>query len=142
MPRHTYTNLKETGYFTINHIHRNHIRQAHQTSAKYKEEDSEFEYCGFTPEYSEIIKAPYVKEMDIKIGLKYREEYLIKANDTRLIIGAIEQVIVPAGVINSDHSIDLVAAQSVTISGLETYLIPEKLAKFSYARPDRKLDEL
>jgi flavin reductase (DIM6/NTAB) family NADH-FMN oxidoreductase RutF len=34
--RHTYNNIKETGYFTINHINKEIFKQAHQTSASYE----------------------------------------------------------------------------------------------------------
>ena len=68
--RHTYTNIKETNHFTINHINKEIFKQAHQTSAQYDKDISEFDACGLTPEYTETIKAPYVKESKIKIGLK------------------------------------------------------------------------
>ena len=32
--RNTYENIKETGYYTLNHIHENIIEDAHHTSAK------------------------------------------------------------------------------------------------------------
>ena len=66
--RHTYNNIKETNYFTINHINKEIYKQAHQTSARYDKDVSEFDECGLTPEYSDTIKAPYVKESKIKIG--------------------------------------------------------------------------
>ena len=69
--RHTYNNIKETGHFTINHINKEIFKQAHQTSASYEKDISEFDACGLTPEYTETIKAPYVKESKIKIGLKF-----------------------------------------------------------------------
>ena len=43
VPRNTYENIKETGQFTINHIHRDIIEQAHHTSAKYDKRISEFD---------------------------------------------------------------------------------------------------
>ena len=43
VPRDTYKNIKESGVFTINHIHEDIIKEAHHTSAKYKEEISEFD---------------------------------------------------------------------------------------------------
>ena len=80
--RHTYNNIKETGHFTINHINKEIFKQAHQTSASYEKYISEFDACGLTPEFTEKIKAPYVKESKIKIGLKFVEEQNIKSNDT------------------------------------------------------------
>ena len=87
--RHTYNNIKETGHFTINHINKEIYKQAHQTSASYEKDISEFDACGLTPEYTEIIKAPYVKESKIKIGLKFVEENEVKFNRTIFIVGEI-----------------------------------------------------
>ena len=44
--RHTYDNIKTTGFFTINHIHEGIIGQAHQTSASYADGVSEFDASG------------------------------------------------------------------------------------------------
>ena len=41
--RHTYDNIKETGVFTLNHIHADIIEDAHHTSAKYNKSVSEFD---------------------------------------------------------------------------------------------------
>ncbi|MGB5529183.1 MAG: flavin reductase, partial [Ignavibacteriaceae bacterium] len=87
--RHTYTNIKETNHFTINHINKEIFKQAHQTSARYDKDVSEFDACVLTPEYSEIVKAPYVKESNIKIGVKFVEEQEIKFNGTIFIVGEI-----------------------------------------------------
>ncbi len=75
VPRHTYTNINETTFFTINHINKEIYKKAHQTSARYDKDVSEFDECGFTPEYIETIKAPYVKESKIKIGCRFIEEH-------------------------------------------------------------------
>lgn len=56
--RHTYTNIKETNHFTINHVCKNFFTKAHQTSARFDKDISEFDECGLTPEYSDTIKAP------------------------------------------------------------------------------------
>merc|ERR1712166_749016 len=43
VPRNTHKNIKDIGYFTINHIYEDIIDDAHHTSAKYPEEISEFD---------------------------------------------------------------------------------------------------
>ena len=91
--RHTYYNIKETGFFTINQIHKDIFKQAHQTSARYDKDVSEFDACGLTPEFTEIVKAPYVKESKIKIGLKFLEEHEIKSNGTIFIVGEIIELL-------------------------------------------------
>ena len=44
---HTLANIESTGKYTINHIQPMFLHQAHQTSAKYPEDISEFEAVGF-----------------------------------------------------------------------------------------------
>ena len=46
IPRHTYSNINENGYYTINHIHPGFTDKAHYTSAIFKKEISEFDRCG------------------------------------------------------------------------------------------------
>jgi flavin reductase (DIM6/NTAB) family NADH-FMN oxidoreductase RutF len=133
--RHTYTNIKETNYFTINHINKNIFKKAHQTSARYDKEVSEFDECGLTPEYSETIKAPYVKESTIKIGLKFVEEQEIKFNGTIFIVGEILEVILPDDVVGGDGFVDIEKAETVAISGLDSYHETKRIARLSYAKP-------
>jgi len=133
--RHTYTNIKETGYFTINHINKENFKQAHQTSARYDKDVSEFDECGLTPEYSETIKAPYVKESTIKIGLKFVEEQEIKSNGTIFIVGEIVEIILPDDVVAKDGYIDIEKAGTIAISGLDNYHETKRIARLSYAKP-------
>jgi len=133
--RHTYNNIKETGHFTINHINKEIFKQAHQTSASYEKDISEFDACGLTPEYTEAFKAPYVKESKIKIGLKFLEEQEIKSNKTIFIIGEILEVILPDEVISEDGFVDIENAGTIAISGLDGYYKMEKISRLSYAKP-------
>lgn len=48
--RDTFSNIIETGFFTINHINESIYKQAHQTSARYEKSISEFDVTGLTPE--------------------------------------------------------------------------------------------
>jgi flavin reductase (DIM6/NTAB) family NADH-FMN oxidoreductase RutF len=43
VPRHTYQNIKSTGWYTINQVHQEITDKAHYTSAKFVESESEFE---------------------------------------------------------------------------------------------------
>ena len=132
---HTYTNIKETNYYTVNHINKEIFKQAHQTSASYEKEISEFEACGLTPEYTERIKAPYVKEAKVKIGLKFLEEQEIKSNGTIFIVGEFQEVIVPDDAVLTDGYVDVEKAGTISISGLDSYHETERIARLSYARP-------
>jgi len=127
--RHTYNNIKESGYYTINHIHKDIFRQAHQTSASYNKDISEFDASGLTAEFSEIIKAPYVKESEIKIGLKFVEEQEIKFNGTIFIVGEIIEVILLDDVVSKDGYVDIESAGTIAISGLDSYHETKRIAR-------------
>lgn len=139
--RHTYTNIKETNHFTINHINREIFKQAHQTSARYEKNISEFDACGLTPEYSEIIKAPYVNESKIKIGCRFVEEHEIKFNGTIFIVGEIIELILPEEIISKDGYVDIEKAGTIAISGLDGYHETKRIVRLSYAKPRSEPNE-
>ena len=135
--RHTYDNIKEMGFYTINHIHEDFIEHAHQTSAKYEDGISEFTECGLSPMYGAMHKAPYVVESNIGIGMKFLEEYHIKANGTILILGEIVEIMMSKNYINEEGDLDLNMAGTVAISGLNHYHKPNNIGSFPYARPKK-----
>lgn len=142
VPRHTYTNIKDTGYFTINHTNKEIFKQAHQTSARYDQNLSEFDECGLTPEYSETVKAPYVKESKIKIGCRFVEEHLIKTNDTIFVVGEILEVIIPDEILMNDGYLDIEKAGTIAISALDSYHEAKRIARLSYTKPGKEPDEI
>lgn len=142
VPRHTYINVKEIGYFTINHINKEIFKRAHQTSARYDYEVSEFDECGLTPDYSEVVKAPYVKESKIKIGCRFVEEHIIKINDTIFMVGEILEVILPDDVLMEDGYVDVEKAGTIAISGLDAYHETNKISRLSYAKPGTEPKEI
>ena len=142
VPRHTYANIRDTGVFTINHVHEHMIMQAHQTSARYPEGVSEFDACGLTPEYSASVSAPYVLESRVKIGLEFVEEHPITANDTILIIGSVIEVVLPDACLRDDGTVDIEAAGTVAVSALDGYHETRLLRRLSYAKPDREPNEI
>lgn len=133
VPRGTYLNIRETGFFTINHVHADIFRQAHQTSARY--DSSEFEATGLTPLFSEVVPAPYVKESRVKIGLRYQEELPVQCNGTIIIIGKIEEVILDEEHLNEDGILQLNNTGSMGVNGLETYYEVKKVDALPYAKP-------
>jgi len=58
--RHTLTNIMDTGFYTINHIHQKMYEQAHQTSARYPKTMSEFDATQLTPLFKEGFMAPFL----------------------------------------------------------------------------------
>ncbi len=139
VPRNTYTNLKETGYLTINHIDQHMIAQAHQSSARYDKTTSEFDATGLTEVYHHNFFAPYVKQSPIKIGCKYVNEYPIEENGCILIIVAIEHLYYNEGIEMPDGWLRLEDAGTVAINGLDGYALPTLLDRFHYAKPDEAI---
>lgn len=132
--RHTYKNIKDQGVFTINHVRKDFIKNAHYTSATFPEELSEFKTCQLTEEYLEGFAAPFVKESELKIGLKLVDEVPIKINGTILLIGEIQHLFLPEKAIRTDGQLDLNLLDEVCISGLNTYHEVTELETFPYAR--------
>lgn len=138
--RHTYENIKETGVYTINHVHESFVEKAHYTSAKLDRATSEFAACGLTEEYTENFAAPFVRESRIKLGLRFVEEMPIKLNGTILIVGELEHLMLPENAVETDGNIDLNRAGDVCISGLDGYHAVEKAVRFPSARPNNLPD--
>lgn len=136
--RHTYNHIKETGYYTINHIHQSIIEDAHHTSAKYPEHISEFDTTYLEEEYLESFYAPFVKDCPVKIGMQFLEEHYIKANDTRLILGEIDVLYVSDHLLSPDGFIDLTIGKTATITGLDGYSVPTGVKRFPYQNPIKK----
>ena len=130
---HTFTNIMETGYYTINHIHPEFIKNAHYTSGKFSKEISEFQRCGLTEEYFKDFDAPFVKESTFKMGLRFKEKIDITLNNTILVIGEIIELSMPDTVLENDD-IDLQATSAVGISGLNSYYSLNKIEQFPFVR--------
>ena len=133
--RHTYDNIKQTGKYTINHVHRSFIAKAHWTSAKFERGESEFEKCRLSEEFIAGFAAPFVAESLIKIGLEFVQENPIELNRTKLIIGRVLHIFMPDECLLDRGNIDLNVVDDVCISGLNTYHEVRKIETFPYARP-------
>jgi flavin reductase (DIM6/NTAB) family NADH-FMN oxidoreductase RutF len=135
VPRNTYKNIRETGFYTINHIAKDFIEDAHHTSAKYPEHISEFDKTKLNPEYKHDFLAPYVAESPIQIGMKYLEEYHIKSNDVLLVVGQIEMVFIQDDILEQDGFVDLSKGNIATVNGLDGYAVPINNSRLKYQRP-------
>lgn len=134
--RDTLGNILETGFYTINHINENIYKQAHQTSARYDYDISEFDVTNLTPEYKNNFKAPFVKESNIQLGVEFKEKINITVNNSIMIIGEIKEVYFPENCLCEDGFLDLEKANTITCSGLDSYHKTKKLDRLSYAKPD------
>ena len=137
--RHTFENIIETGFFTINHVNENIFKNAHQTSARYPRDVSEFEATNLTAQYIENFHAPFVKESAIKIGVELKEVTHLSINKTELVIGEIKLIDLDEQLIQEDGFIDLHQASSVAVTGLDSYHSIMPGERLSYAKPDRPL---
>lgn len=135
VPRNTYENIIETGYYTINHIHDQILDDAHHTSAKYNREISEFEVTKLETEYKDNFYVPFVKDCPIQLAMKFVEEYTIKANNTKLIVGEIKGLYIKDGLLQDDGFVDLSKGKVATINGLDGYAIPNLKERLDYQRP-------
>jgi flavin reductase (DIM6/NTAB) family NADH-FMN oxidoreductase RutF len=139
--RHTYENIKETGKYTINHIHGAILEDAHHTSAKYDKAISEFDMTELQEEYKNGFSAPFVQDSPIQMAMSYVEEYPIRANNTILVIGEVETLYVPDKTIDKDGFINLSKAQIATINGLDGYAVPELKTRLDYQRPKPRVEK-
>ena len=134
--RDTYTNIKEIGFFTVNHITESMIAAAHHTSANYDENISEFDKTNLTEEYKEGIAIPFVKGSPVQLHCKYLNEYYIKENDTVHVIASIESLFFEDNLLHKDYWLQLDKANVIAINGLDGYALPKLIDRLDYARPD------
>ncbi|WP_438973742.1 flavin reductase family protein [Polaribacter sp.] len=135
VPRNTHKNIKDLGYFTINHIWEDVIEDAHHTSAKYPDEISEFEMTDLEPEFKGNFKAPFVKGAPVQMSMKFIEEIYVPSNDVMLIVSQIQELYIEDKLLEEDGLINLSKGNVATINGLDTYAIPKFKKQLTYQRP-------
>ncbi|MFN3754671.1 flavin reductase family protein [Flavobacterium sp.] len=140
--RDTLRNILNTGFYTLNHINETIYKSAHQTSARYDSNVSEFEAVGLTPEFKNDFQAPFVKESVIQLGIAFREKVDITINNTIMVIGEIVQISVPEDCLSQDGFIDIEKANTITCSGLDSYHKTIRLDRLSYAKPDKEITSI
>lgn len=133
--RHTLENIQQTGYYTINHVNKDIFEKAHQTSARYKREQSEFDASGLTAEYKNNFSAPFVQESSIQIGLILKEIVSVKSNGTHLIVGEITDLYFPEEIWDETGILDIEKAGTVAGSSLDGYHTTQLLKRMKYAKP-------
>ena len=142
---HTYKNIMASGQCTFNHIGAAWFQQAHQCSARYPADVSEFVETGLTPVFPSRARgdwqAPAVGEAAVKLGLTLLED-LELPNACRFMVMHVEWAEVPADAVRGDGYVDLEAAETVAISGLDGYHTTQSLGRWSYAKTDREVTAL
>lgn len=135
VPRNTHKNLKDLGYFTINHIWEDIFEDAHHTSAKYPDNISEFDMTNLEPEFKGEFKAPFVKNAPVQMSMKFVEEIYVPSNNVMLVVAQIQELYVKDELLEKDGLINLSKGNVATINGLDTYAIPKFKKQLSYQRP-------
>jgi len=138
--RDTLNNLREHPYLTVNQVHQGIIEKAHQTSARYDSDKSEFKECLLTEEFYGDHPVPFVKESLIKFGAKFIREIKVEENGTHIIVCEITSIHLPNDVLKDNFYIDITKSNSVGVSGLDTYLELKNIGKLSYAKPGKELE--
>jgi len=133
--RHTLANILSTGYYTMNHLNESIYKQAHQTSARYPKEISEFDATGLTVEYKNEFKAPYVGESTIQLGIEFKERINLTINNTIMIIGEIKEIYFPTACLQADGYLDIEKAGTIACTGLDSYHFTNRLERLPYAKP-------
>lgn len=136
VPRDTYKNIKETGFFTVNHITVDMIADAHHTSANYELGISEFDKTNLEEEYKDDIEIPFVKGSPVQLYCKYVNEYNIEENGTIHIIASIENLFFDENLQHEDGWLQIDKGNVITLNGLDGYCLPKLVDRFQYARKD------
>ena len=132
--RHTYENIKTQKYYSFNLVTQDFYKEAHQTSARYNNDVSEFTKVGLTSMYKKDIPCPFVLESPLHILLELYDDVEIKSNNTRLVIGKVLSVSKKEISDMSNSEIDFEQLKAVNISGLSDYYTMTKIASLPYAK--------
>lgn len=132
--RHTLINILNTGSYTINHLNENIYKQAHQTSARYPKEISEFDATGLSVEYKSNCKAPFVKESNIQLDIEFKERIDLTINNTIMVIGEIKNIYFPENCLQDDGYLDIEKAGTISCSGLDSYHLSTRISRLAYAK--------
>ena len=133
--RNTYNNIITNKLFTINHIKKNQIISAHQSSAKYPKNVSEFDKTDLKAEFKNNFDAPFVKDSPVQIGCSFVNKYFIKENKTTLMIGEIEMLFIDEKLLLEDGFVQLDKEDIITVNGVDGYALPKLIKRIPYARP-------
>lgn len=141
VPRHSLENILKTGCYTLNQVNSAIWQAAHQTSARYESDESEFDMVGLTPHYLNGFEAPFVAQSHIKYAVELQSTQTL-VNQTELVIGEIKHIYLPQNALMPDGFIDLATADTVAVSGLDCYSTANPLGRLSYAKPHQEVKKL
>lgn len=129
--RHSLTNILETRVFTLNAVPIDLIPKAHQASAKYPANVSEFDALGIEPVCIESI-APCVLASPIKIELEFTERVMLGTTGVSLVMGEITAIYLDIKP-SDDGFVSLNDSHIAGSQGLDGYFKPGELTRYPYA---------
>ena len=132
--RQTLQYMRSSGFYTVNHLHEGILLAAHQCSAPYSADVSEFEATGLHSVYYDEIAAPFVAESRVQYGVKLIRTETLPENGTVLVIGEIVHIRIPENSLATDGHIDLESARTLTCSGLDSYHSTRMIARLPRAK--------
>ena len=107
---------------------------AHQCSARYPQDESEFEGAGIESEFVNDFQAPFVLQSALKIALELKEVKHLEINKTELIIGEIKFIEIDDEILTEDGFADIAKAGAVASVGLDAYHRVELANRLAYAK--------
>jgi flavin reductase (DIM6/NTAB) family NADH-FMN oxidoreductase RutF len=137
--RDTLQNILETNEYTLNFVRATDFEKAHQTSARYEKDISEFTEVGFEEHYLDGSAAPFVKEAIVKIAMKLEEIIPIPLNGTQLIVGSIVQVELNDDMVGNDGFVSLSEEEVLLCQGLDAYFVASPVGRLPYAKAGKTL---
>ncbi|HLV42703.1 MAG TPA: flavin reductase family protein [Brumimicrobium sp.] len=140
--RHTFENIQNTSFFTINAVTEEIHKQAHQTAARYDRSENEFEEVSLQSVSINGFYAPFVAKSPLKIGLECVDIIPIPINNTQLVIGKVKLIHLDESYLKEDGFLSLSEQGVVGGTGLDSYLSTEEIGRYSYAKPDRSLENI
>jgi flavin reductase (DIM6/NTAB) family NADH-FMN oxidoreductase RutF len=138
--RHTLQNIRATGSWTLNGITREMVPAAHQTSARYDRDTSEFDATGLEEAHLPGVHAPHVKNSPLVMALNLRQEIRLELNGTVLLIGEITHLHFNQQALAADGWLDIEKLGLVAVSGLDAYHVTQRIGRLSYAKAKQTPD--
>ena len=104
----------------------------------FPENVSEFGACNLSDERVSEFAAPFVRESNVSIGVRYIRHFSIEENEVVMIIGSMEILVVNEDIIQDNGEVDLMHAQSIGVAGNNTYYNLNKFSSFDYIKKSQK----
>lgn len=134
--RYSYHMIKETGEFVINLTNKNLAFATDYCGVKSGREVDKFKEMHLTKEQAEKVKVPLIKESPVNIECQVRE--CKELGSHHMFLADVLAVHVDEAYMKENGKFDLNAADLITYSHGEYFLLGEKLGKFGYSIEKKK----